>query len=108
MKYSDNIKKIFENAEEEMLELHHPYVGSEHLLLALLKSDWQAIEDFKKIGLTYEKFKKELVKTVGMAHKKSKVILYTPLLKRIIELGSSDAEEENIPLNEGHLFRAIK
>ena len=107
MKYQDNIKKVFEDAEEEMLSLNHPYVGSEHLLLALLKSNWHVVENFKKIGLTYDKFKKELIKIVGMSHKKSKVVLYTPLLKRIIELASSDAIEEDIPLNEGHLFRAI-
>ena len=107
MEYQDNIKSIFMDAEEEMMMLHHPYVGSEHLMLALLKSDWEAIDNFKKIGLTYDKFKKELIKTVGMAHKKSRVVLYTPLLKRIIELASSDAEEEGISLNEGHLFRAI-
>ena len=107
MKYQDNIKRIFMDAEEEMMMLNHPYVGSEHLMLALLKSDWEAIDNFKKIGLTYDKFKKELIKTVGMAHKKSRVVLYTPLLKRIIELASSDAEEEGISLNEGHLFRAI-
>lgn len=107
MKYQENIKRIFMDAEEEMMMLNHPYVGSEHLMLALLKSDWEVIDNFKKIGLTYDKFKKELIKTVGMAHKKSRVVLYTPLLKRIIELASSDAEEEGVSLSEGHLFRAI-
>ncbi len=107
MQYQDNIKKIFMDAEEEMLNLHHPYVGSEHLMLALLKSDWSLLPNFKKIGLTYDKFKKELIKTVGMAHKKSSVILYTPLLKRIIELATNDAIEEKTTLNESHLFKAI-
>ena len=31
------IKRILEYAEQEMLDLNHPYVGSEHLLLSLLE-----------------------------------------------------------------------
>ena len=37
-KFSFSISKIFKTAEEEMFTLHHPYVGSEHLLLSLLKT----------------------------------------------------------------------
>ena len=31
------VKKILKEAENEMFELHHPYVGSEHMLLGILK-----------------------------------------------------------------------
>ena len=33
------VDKILKNAENEMLKLNHPYVGSEHLILALLKDN---------------------------------------------------------------------
>ena len=36
-KYTEVARKILLNMSNEMMELKHPYVGSEHLLLALLK-----------------------------------------------------------------------
>ena len=36
--FTEEARKILVNAKEEMMELRHPYVGSEHLLLAILKS----------------------------------------------------------------------
>lgn len=77
------IQKILKNAEKEMMDLRHPYVGSEHLLLSLLKKD-NINSITKKYGLTYDKFKNKLKEIVGMASKKSEVVLYTPLLRMII------------------------
>ena len=37
--FSDEARKIILDAKEEMLNLKHPYVGSEHLLLAILKNN---------------------------------------------------------------------
>ncbi|NLA70801.1 MAG: hypothetical protein GX852_07250, partial [Clostridiales bacterium] len=34
---NSDMKRIFKQAELEMKELNHPYVGSEHLLLSILK-----------------------------------------------------------------------
>ena len=36
-KYTEVAKKILLNMSNEMMELKHPYVGSEHLLLSFLK-----------------------------------------------------------------------
>ena len=64
-KESNNLNKILTSAEKEMLNLNHPYVGSEHLILALLK-----INDIKEIcepfNLTYEIFKEELINIIGL------------------------------------------
>ena len=75
-KYSLEISKIFKDAEAEMLELNHPYVGSEHLLLSLLKNSKTISSIASKYDLTYDTFKKELILVVGSASKKSKYILY--------------------------------
>ena len=92
-KYSLEISRIFKDAEEEMLELNHPYVGSEHLLLSLLKNSKVIANIANKNNLTYDNFKKELILVVGSSTKKSKYILYTPLLKRIINLSLEEANE---------------
>ena len=37
--FNRNVQVILRNAEREMFELFHPYVGTEHLLLSLLSVD---------------------------------------------------------------------
>ena len=106
-KYSFTISKIFKYAEEEMKVLHHPYVGSEHLLLSLLKNSKDVKEIASKYNLTYDNFKKELLLVVGSSSKESTYILYTPLLKRVINLAMEDAKERKEELNSKHLFLAL-
>ena len=106
-KYSFTISKIFKYAEEEMKVLHHPYVGSEHLLLSLLKNSKDVKEIASKYNLTYDNFKKELMLVVGSSSKASSYVLYTPLLKRVINLAMEDAKERKEELNSKHLFLAL-
>lgn len=91
--YSTEVKKLLKQAEKEMYDLHHPYVGSEHLLLAILKNENKVLKVFKKYGLTYDSFRKDLIACVGKSRKKSEIALYTPLLKRILSDAESDAHE---------------
>lgn len=91
--YDIEVRKILKLAEKEMFDLNHPYVGSEHMLLAILKSNTDSSKVLNRFGLTYENFKDSLIKAVGHAHKKSEIALYTPLLKRIISGALSDAKE---------------
>lgn len=87
------VKKILKEAEKEMFNLNHPYVGSEHMLLGILHLDSPLKEVLKNYDLTYETFKKELISVVGTSHKKSELALYTPLLKRIISDAMEEADE---------------
>ena len=36
-KYEEQAKKVLVNMKQEMISLKHPYIGSEHLFLSLLK-----------------------------------------------------------------------
>ena len=100
--------KILKDAEEERKELSHPYVGSEHLLLAILKNSSEIKEHLEDFGLTYKKFKEELINVVGTSKKNIDVNLYTPLLKRILSNALSDAKENNKGIvTESHLLVAL-
>lgn len=70
------MKELFEIAEEEMLELNHPYVGTEHFMLAYLKV-------YGNKYITYDKFKQYIIEIIGSSYKKSEYILYTPILRDI-------------------------
>lgn len=94
-KFDLEVKKILKEAEKEMFDLNHPYVGSEHMLLGILKSSGYLKDLLNSYDLTYEVFRKELIAVVGTARKKSELALYTPLLKRIIADAMEEAEETN-------------
>ena len=89
------ISKIFKNAEKIRYELKHPYVGSEHLLLSILKYDNEISKIFRKYDITYSSFKKELLKITGTSNTIIDANLYTPLLKKIIENANENANENN-------------
>jgi len=89
------VTNIFKKAEEERINLKHPYVGTEHLLLAILSADKEMSLFLKDYGLTYEKFKNELKLVVGSSSKVSDITLYTPMLKRVISESLENAKEDN-------------
>ena len=51
--YSEEARKILMQAKKEMKELKHPYVGSEHLMLAILKNDNTISRYLKNCNLDY-------------------------------------------------------
>lgn len=90
-----HVSNIFRGAEKERLDLKHPYVGTEHLMLSILKTDKEMSEFLKSYNLTYESFRKELKLVVGSATKANEFTLYTPLLKRVINNAIENAKENN-------------
>lgn len=106
--YGIEIAEIFKKAEKIRKSLKHPYVGSEHLLLAILNNENDISKKLKFYGLTFDIFKSELMSIVGASNKDTDFVLYTPLLKRIIENATNDAVENNGgKVTERHLFLAM-
>ena len=64
--FTEEARQILINAKSEMKNLCHPYVGSEHLLLAILKDDNAIAKKLKNYSLNYEIFKNELIEIVGV------------------------------------------
>lgn len=94
--FNVEICNIFKLAEEERKMLHHPYVGSEHLLLALLKEKDNISKICEENNLTYNIFKQELIRLVGICKKQTSINLYTPLLKRVISSSMNDNNPSTI------------
>src|SRR5574344_1867108 len=106
--FDEESRKILVLAKKEMMELKHPYVGSEHLLLAILHSSNTISDRLRKLGLTYDKFKQEIINIIGIGTNDKEVFLYTPLLKRVIENAIIDSKENNnneVTIN--HLFSSL-
>jgi len=106
--FTEEARKILMRAKEEMKKLKHPYVGSEHLLLSILKDNNEISEKLKDYDLDYKRFKNELIDIVGVGSKESECFLYTPLLKRIMENAVYDSKENNNGnVTISHLFSSM-
>ncbi len=106
--FKEDARKIIVDAKIEMSKLKHPYVGSEHLLLAILKNDNAVSRRLKDYQLDYDTFKKELVKIVGVGSEENSLFLYTPLLKRILDNAILDSKEShNSEVTIENLFSSL-
>lgn len=106
--FNEEAQEILIKAKLEMLDLKHPYVGTEHLVLALLHTKNDLTDKLEKYNLTYTRFKKEIINIIGKGSKKSEFFLHTPLLKKIIENAIMDSKENNngiVTIN--HLFSSL-
>ena len=60
---TSKVKKVFEYANEEALALNHNYVGTEHLLLALLRlQDGVAAQILENLNINLKEVRKEILK----------------------------------------------
>ncbi len=105
--FTEEARKVLLNAKQQMLNLKHPYVGSEHLILAILSNNNNVTKTLKKYKVTYDTFKEKLIEVVGVGSKESEWFLYTPLLKRVMENSIIDSKEENKEVTINNLFYNI-
>lgn len=102
-KFDEQAKKVLVNMQKEMAMLKHPYIGSEHLFLSLLKlGEKDDIKLLNKTGITYDIFKNELIKIVGTGSKENDYYLYTPLLRNIIEVAELISNDKKKKLVDSH------
>lgn len=102
-KFDEQAKKVLVNMQKEMAMLKHPYIGSEHLFLSLLKlGEKDDIKLLNKTGITYDIFKNELIKIVGTGSKENDYYLYTPLLRNIIEVAELISNDKKKKLIDSH------
>ncbi len=60
---TSKVKKVFEYAKEEALSLNHNYVGTEHLLLALIRlQDGVAAQILENLNVVLKDIRKEILK----------------------------------------------
>jgi ATP-dependent Clp protease ATP-binding subunit ClpC len=88
-------------AQEEARELNHNYIGTEHLLLALLhrpdgipnEEDGGASAILEEFGMTRDSVREEVIDKVGVGKGKAKTghIPFTPRAKKVLELALREA-----------------
>ena len=107
-RFDEEAQKVLLMAKKEMADLRHPYVGTEHLLLAILHNKFLNITKvLSDYGITYEVYLKEIIKVIGTGKESNNWFLFTPLLKRVIENATIDSREEKGLVSVERLFLAL-
>lgn len=94
-KFSEGAAQVFVTAQDEARGLGHPYVGTEHLLLAIIKVDnEQTTRILRNYSITYERVAREVTSMVGTNVHQSVVGApqMTPRARRVIELANDESK----------------
>lgn len=95
LKFSEQALLVTEYAEQEARSLRQAYVGTEHLLLGLLRSKDQVISTvFESLELSIEDVRKRIVEIIGQSKKVPKGRLpLTPRAKHALEWAPREAAQ---------------
>jgi ATP-dependent Clp protease ATP-binding subunit ClpC len=106
-KFTDKARQIILRAKDIAAEWGHNYLGSEHLLLALLDNDEIAPLVLSKFGLSADKVKKTLQSQMTKGDFNGE-ILFSPDAKRILEFALEEAKILHHPyVGTEHIFISI-
>ena len=95
-RFTERAQKVLALAQEEASRLHHPGVGTEHILLGLVREgDGIAAKALLSLGVSAEKVQTEVEKIIGPGQGQTSAMTYTPRAKKVIELSIDEARKLN-------------
>ncbi|KML26956.1 ATP-dependent protease ATP-binding subunit ClpC [Rossellomorea marisflavi] len=93
-RFTERAQKVLALAQEEAIRLAHNNIGTEHILLGLVREgEGIAAKALTALGLSPEKIQKEVEGLIGKGTEKSQTIHYTPRAKKVIELSMDEARK---------------
>ncbi len=94
-RFTEKAQKVMVYAQDEALRLNHSYIGTEHVLLGLLREGGSvAFQVLQNKSVTLETIREQIEKVLGKGEQDiSQVLGYTPRTKTVLELSSSEARE---------------
>lgn len=97
--FTPRSQQVLALARKEAASFHHNYVGTEHLLLGLIKlGQGVAVNVLQKMGLDLETVRKAIENQVGNgveSHINSTSIPFTPRVKKVLNLAAKEAKALN-------------
>jgi ATP-dependent Clp protease ATP-binding subunit ClpC len=94
-RYTEKAKKSIMIAQEEAVNLNHDYIGTEHILIGLLKEkEGVASQVLKQLGVHVDKVVEEVERLVGKGeYQQVGEVTFTPRAKKVLELASQEASQ---------------
>lgn len=100
--FTDRVKKVMQLAREESVRLGNDYVGTEHLLLGLVREgEGVAITVLKNLNVDMEELSRDIERSItatGSMMTIGQMIPFTPRAKKVLEVAAQEAA------NMGHRY----
>lgn len=93
-RFTDKARRVIVFAQEEARDLNHTYIGTEHILLGLIReSDGVAEKALTENGVEIKVLRENIIKAVGdnATGTKADVLPFTPRAKKALELSLKEA-----------------
>lgn len=95
-RFTDDAQRVLSFAQEAALELGHDYVGTEHVLIGLIKvKNGVAAKALNELGLSAETIIEDVEVHIGRGNKKVSSVYMTPRVKHVLELAVEVANHMN-------------
>ncbi|MCQ6276477.1 ATP-dependent protease ATP-binding subunit ClpC [Bacillus sp. V3B] len=93
-RFTERAQKVLALAQEEAIRLGHNNIGTEHILLGLVREgEGIAAKALYALGLSAEKIQKEVEDLIGRGQDATGSIHYTPRAKKVTELSMDEARK---------------
>ncbi|SFG94452.1 ATP-dependent Clp protease ATP-binding subunit ClpC [Desulfotomaculum arcticum] len=91
-RFTQRAQKVLMLAQEEARRLSHPYVGTEHILLGLIREgEGVAAKALAGLGIDAEKVRELVEKSIGKGEGAVQEMSLTPRVKKVLELSVDEA-----------------
>lgn len=95
-RFTERAQRVIALSQQVAQQLGHSYVGTEHLLLAIIKEEESiAAKALKNLGIEIESIQQIIVNAIGVGNKPVELLGYTPRTKKVFELSVAEARNLN-------------
>jgi hypothetical protein len=100
-RFTDRARRVVVHAQEEARRLNHNYIGTEHILLGLLREgEGIAAKALKSLGISLDAVRQQVEEIIGQGQQApSGHIPFTPRAKKVLEL----ALRESLQLGHNYI-----
>ena len=94
-RFTDRARRVVVLAQEEARMLNHDYIGTEHLLLALIREgQGVAAKALQSLGISLQAVRHQVEEIIGQGQgPKQGHIPFTPRAKKVLELSLREAHQ---------------
>ncbi len=95
-RFTERAQRVINLSQQMAQQLGHSYVGTEHLLLGIIKEEEGiAAKALKNLGIGMENIQQIIVQSIGVGNKPVELLGYTPRTKKVFELSVAEARNLN-------------
>ena len=96
-RFTERARRVVVFAQEEARELNHNYIGTEHLLLGLMRdADSVAAQALQELEISQDAVREQVTEIIGRGKRSpSGHIPFTPRAKKVLELSLREALQLN-------------